>query len=227
MTSKLKNSFISLNQSEELIKNRTRDLEKEREETLEEKTKYETMLVSINDGVISVDTAGKIIFMNKTAQIMLGYYPEEMRNEYLSETVIIEDEYGNIIPKEKRPMNLALTGLPTISTVATGPRYQYVRKDKTKFFAAMTVSPIILDKKIIGAVEVFRDITKEKEIDKAKTEFVLLASHQLRTPPTSMKWFLEMLIEGEAGPLNEKQKRIFRRGLPKQRKNDYSHQLTA
>ncbi|MCX6739000.1 MAG: ATP-binding protein [Candidatus Parcubacteria bacterium] len=206
MTSKLKGSFISLEQSEERVKNRTRDLEEERAETLEAKTKYETMLVSINDGVVSVDTAGKIIFMNKAAQIMLGYYPKEMISENLSETVTVEDEDGNIIPQEKRPMNLALTGVPTISTVATGPRYQYVRKDKTKFPAAMTVSPIILDKKIIGAVEVFRDITKEKEIDKAKTEFVLLASHQLRTPPTSMKWFLEMLLAGEAGPLNEKQK---------------------
>ncbi|MCX6736169.1 MAG: ATP-binding protein [Candidatus Parcubacteria bacterium] len=206
MTSKLKSSFISLEQSEERVKNRTRDLEKERAETLEAKTKYETMLVSINDGVISVDTAGKIIFMNKAAQVMLGYYPKETRNEDLSDTVTVEDKDGNIIPQEKQPMNLALTGVPTISTVATGPSYQYVRKDKTKFPAAMTVSPIILDKKIIGAVEVFRDITKEKEIDKAKTEFVLLASHQLRTPPTSMKWFLEMLLAEEAGPLNEKQK---------------------
>ncbi len=206
MTSKLKSSYISLEQSEEKVQSRTQDLEIEREETLEAKTKYETMLESINDGVISVDTAGKIIFMNKAAQIMLGDYPEQMTGKELSHAITVEDENGNIIPREKRPMDLALTGVPTISTMAMGPSYQYVRKDKTKFPATMTVSPIILDKKIIGAVEVFRDITKEKEIDKAKTEFVLLASHQLRTPPTSMKWFLEMLLAGEAGKLNEKQK---------------------
>lgn len=44
------------------------------------------------------------------------------------------------------------------------------------------------------------------EVDMAKSTFVLLASHQLRTPATNMKWFLEMLSDGEVGKLNEKQK---------------------
>ncbi|MFA5871437.1 MAG: HAMP domain-containing sensor histidine kinase [Parcubacteria group bacterium] len=51
-----------------------------------------------------------------------------------------------------------------------------------------------------------RDIIRIKEIDKAKTEFVSLASHQLRTPLTSVSWYAEMLISGDAGFLNPKQK---------------------
>lgn len=46
---------------------------------------------------------------------------------------------------------------------------------------------------IIGAVAVFRDITREKEIDKTKTEFVSFVSHQLRTPLGIIKWHLETL----------------------------------
>ncbi len=50
------------------------------------------------------------------------------------------------------------------------------------------------------------DITKQKEIDKAKTEFVSLASHQLRTPISSMKWNVELLTGAAPGNLTPLQK---------------------
>ena len=50
------------------------------------------------------------------------------------------------------------------------------------------------------------DVTEQKLLDKAKTEFVSLASHQLRTPLVTTKWYTEMLISGDLGELNLKQK---------------------
>jgi PAS domain S-box-containing protein len=50
------------------------------------------------------------------------------------------------------------------------------------------------------------DVTEEKLLDKQKSEFVSLASHQLRTPLATAKWYTEMLISGDIGEVSEKQK---------------------
>jgi len=69
-----------------------------------------------------------------------------------------------------------------------------VRKDKTRVPIAITVTPIKLGGKTTGAIVIFRDIAREKEIDRAKNEFVSLASHQLRTPLGIAKWYMEALM---------------------------------
>ncbi len=50
------------------------------------------------------------------------------------------------------------------------------------------------------------DVTRETEIDRAKSEFVSLASHQLKTPVTAMKWLSELLLQKGADPLSSTQR---------------------
>ena len=73
-----------------------------------------------------------------------------------------------------------------------------------------TVSPIILAGKPVGAVELFRDITLENEVDKMKSEFISIASHQLRTPLSTIKTYAHMLMEGYMGEINKDQIRALK-----------------
>ncbi len=154
------------------------------------KAKDEAMLASIGEGLIAVDNERKILVMNKAAEQMLGWKMEELIGKDIN-TLPLADEEGNILPLEKRPAFIAL-----LQNKITNNIYYFVKKDKTRFPIAIMVTPIKLGRKIIGALDVFRDITHEKEVDRAKSEFVSLASHQLRTPLGIAKWYLEA-IKGE------------------------------
>ncbi len=114
----------------------------------------------------------------------------------------MEDSDGRSVPPNKRTIQLALAAGEKVVV----NHYYFIRKDRTKFPVAITATPVKLHEKIIGGIVVFRDITKEKEVDQAKTEFVSLASHQLRTPLTAINWYIEMLLSGDAGPLTDDQK---------------------
>jgi len=183
------------------------DLRTEKSNVDMARAKEEAILLSIGDGIIATDEKGNVTRINKIAEKLLDIKSEKVIGKVFSEVFLLEDEKGAPVSLDKHPMSRALaTGITTTVTTATDPSYYYVQKDKTKTPVAIIVTPIILNKKIIGTIAVFRDITREKEIDKSKSEFISLASHQLKTPPTAIKVLAERLLGGKIGKLTEKQK---------------------
>ncbi len=67
-------------------------------------------------------------------------------------------------------------------------------------------TPVFRDKKNTGKIIIIHDISREKMIERMKTEFVSIAAHQLRTPLSAIKWILKMMIDGDLGRLNKSQK---------------------
>lgn len=180
------------------------DLAVERDNLAEAKKKNEAILASIGDGMFATDKNGIIIAINKAGERMLGWKAGEVVGKLIYNIIPMENESGQLLPPKKRPIWLAINKNMVVHSSAEKP-YYFVRKDGMKFAAAITVTPIKINSHVSGAVNIFRDITKEREIDRSKTEFVSLASHQLRTPLTAIKWYMEMLLEGGAGKLSKEQ----------------------
>ena len=70
----------------------------------------------------------------------------------------------------------------------------------------VSVIPIKAKSEIIGTLVVLHDVTREKIIERMKTEFVSIAAHQLRTPLSAIKWTLKMLLDGDLGEITEEQR---------------------
>jgi signal transduction histidine kinase len=81
-----------------------------------------------------------------------------------------------------------------------------MRPNGSMFPAAFSVAPVE-NRGPLGVILVFRDITRELEVDRAKSEFVSLASHQLRTPLTITSWYTERLLGKDVGELKPNQKK--------------------
>lgn len=164
-------------------------------------TEAEAIFQSIGDGAISTDEFGRITRINPTAQFLLGYDESELLGEWFPKkirAITFEDVPVNLID---RPITRAfLTGKPVTE------KMYYRRKNGQKIPVSINVSPLILDGRPLGAIEVFRDITLEQEVDRMKSEFISLASHQLRTPLSAIKTYTHMLSDGYMGELSGAQK---------------------
>lgn len=168
------------------------------EEAERQMAQADALFLSIGDGVISTDDEGKIQRVNRPAAEMLGYKKSELIGKWLPKVITEQDEEGNPIdPIDRQITKAFLTGKP-----ASGKVF-YKTKRRDTFAASVNVSPTILDDKPVGLVIVFRDITMEHEVDKMKSEFISIASHQLRTPLTAIKTYSHLLNDGYAGPIGE------------------------
>lgn len=155
----------------------------------------DVLFLSIGEGAIVVNERGIVSRVNQPALNILGCKAEDLIGRWYPKAVIAEDADGKPIPNIDRPITeVFLTGQPVFR------RIYYRRKDGSSVAVTLSVAPIIHKGKPLGAIELFRDITDELQLERAKDEFISIASHQLRTPATVVKQYLGMILEGFVGP---------------------------
>lgn len=178
------------------------DLNEEKNTLAKAKAKDDAILHNIGEGLVVLDLHQRIEMINAAALKMLGFeYDEMMGAPWLKRVTVLTQE-GQKVPKSKMPLFRALKQKKSVFE----SQFYYCVKENSPLPVAITASPIILDEKVIGIILIFRDITHEKQVDQAKTEFVSFASHQLKTPLSTINWYTEMLLDGDAGKVNKEQK---------------------
>jgi len=165
-------------------------------EQTEELQKYKLAVAHAAEHIIITDPTGKILYANKAVEKITGYASEEVigKTPRLWGGQMSEEFYKNFWKTIKEDKEIFEGEIKN------------VRKNGEEYIAETRVAPVTDDNgEVLYFVGIERDITKEKEVDRAKTEFVSLASHQLRSPLSTINWYTEMLIDGNAGKINEKQ----------------------
>lgn len=176
-----------------------------------EKATYYSILNSVAEGLIVVDDNARITFMNPAAASMLKLDSAAVSGCNYYELVVTKDRNGQVVPLEKRPLHQAeVTGKTQMRTLADG--LQYARSDGQSIPVSITASPVRVGNRHIGGVSTFRDISEEQQLDRTKSEMISIASHQLRTPLTAIKWVSETMISPN-GELSETKRNRYLRQI--------------
>lgn len=176
------------------IPDRIRILENERD-------RYQAVLKSIGDAAVIIDSQGNIIFWNATAEQLIHFTAQEALGKPYDEILRPVHKDRTPIAKESRAIQRALTrGDVTRSQV-----YYRTKEDSLVPVRTSTAPVREANGSIAGVVTVFEDASREEELDRVKSEFITVTSHQIRTPLSSVKWSSEILLSGDLGPLNTAQ----------------------
>jgi len=187
------------------------ELRKNFEGMKKEEEKLNAIVDNVGDAIIVLDNRKKIILANLAAQKLIAHTEEETRGmEYYKFLRLFDKEKQificnfDTINNEDCPVEKAIVSKKIVFI----PKGIYlINKYGVKIEIDGSVAPYKdLRGEIMGYVIVLRDVTSEREVERMKSEFVSITSHQLRTPLSSIRWYVEMLLDGDAGELNKLQK---------------------
>ncbi len=157
------------------------------------KEELHTILQNVADGIIVRDSQGQPVYANPTALTLYGY--EGKRNKFLtlrelSKNFEIQDESGTRYTWRNMPVGKILHG----EKEAEATLYFRNKKTEKEFWSISRARGIYdVHGRLELVVTVFADITQRRKLERQKDEFIGIASHELKTPVTSLKGYVQVL----------------------------------
>jgi PAS domain S-box-containing protein len=169
---------------EDLVRERTAELEQSMRETAETRDKIDAILRSVADGLIVTDLDHKIILANPAAEALLEFRQEEMLGREVG-AGIKDDQLREIVRHALDQHS---------SDYEVDIELEDPQNKRKKVLRARTA--LVDDRRgqPLGTVTIIQDVTRLREIDQLKTDLLTTTAHELRTPLTSILGFSEILL---------------------------------
>lgn len=155
-----------------------------------EKSRIETIINQMRDGVIGLDAKNNILFLNVVAQKLMGLKESDIIGKYAPDIALKNDLMRKLLQTDEDKKDLK---------IYLDDKEGYFNKD---------ILDVTNNSEVIGQVIVLRNITIFHELNEAKTNFIATVSHELKTPISSIKMSTKLLSDERTGPLVEDQKEL-------------------
>lgn len=194
-TREIRGKTQELEASSKALMNILEDIDEAKRIAEAEKNKTFAIITHFTDGLLFFDKRSELSLVNPQAEELLGEKKENLIGKAIAE----------------------LAAMPSLGHIISlfDDKKQAILKNEIEIRENQNVEasiiPVMLDEEFLGTMVIIHDVTREKLIEKMKTEFVSLTAHQLRTPLSAIKWTLRMFLDGDLGQISEEQKNFLQK----------------
>ena len=171
-----------------------KNLREKEQEIKNERDKEKAIINNLSDGLIFTDSNNIVAMVNRDAEKLLYFDKKEIIGKKISQINFNKNKDLKLLFNKKTREDVILTP----------------KKHPDINLKVSTIEVKNKNNQFIGTIKIIHNISREKFIDKMKSEFITIASHQMRTPLSAIKFGLSLLLENSFGRISKKQRGILK-----------------
>ena len=184
------------------------DLNIARKKNEEAHNKTAAIIANLADPIIVLDKDSKISLLNPASCSVLGFSNQDLGKKIVAADNYSMNNFKEVIRKAYQVKKISEVGQKEIFYEELITNHH----DTEHAYKVITAKIIDYKGDYLGVMKIFYNVTREKNLDKMKSEFISIAAHQLRTPLSAIKWSIKLILDEDEGKINEGQKALLAKG---------------